>query len=156
MLQRIQSVYLFVSSLALGLMFAFPVSNYYGEFHTLRLNLLKVENLVPGSEDVFHPYFTLPLAVFVCLICVLTVFSIFKFKNRKIQLKVLKISILLNIVLIVGIFFIYSKLILSQINVDEEYSISAFLPLFSLVFLVMAFRGVKKDEDLIRSTDRLR
>ncbi len=156
MLQRIQTVYLFIVSLALGLMFVFPISSYYGDFHTFKLTLLGVVNLVPDSENIFQAYFTLPLITFVLLLCMLSIISIFLFKNRKRQLMILKINILVNILLIVGIFLIYSKLILTQIDVSEEYSTGAFLPLLSLIFLIMAFRGVKKDDELVRSADRLR
>lgn len=156
MLQRIQSIYLFLVSLAMGLMFAFPISTYYGDLHTFKLSLLGIENLVPSSENLFQNYFTLPLLIFVLLLCMLALITIFQFKNRKRQLKIIKANILLNIILIVGIFLIYSKLILSQVEVSEEYKIGAFLPLFSLILLVMAYRGVKRDEEIIRSADRLR
>ena len=156
MIQRIQTLFLFIASLAVGLIFAFPISSYYGDMHTFKLTLLGIQNLVPDSESIFQTYFTLPLITFVLLLCVLPIITIFQFKNRKRQLKIIKVNILANILLIVGIFLIYSKLILSQVDVIEEYSTGAFLPLFSLVFLIMAFRGVKKDDELIRSSDRLR
>lgn len=156
MLQRIQSIYLFIASLALGLMFAFPISSYYGDLHTFKLTLLGVINLVPDSENLFQSYFTLPLIAFVFSLCVLSIICIFQYKNRKRQLKIIKVNMLLNILLIVGVFLVYSKLILSQVNVIEEYEVGAFLPLFSLVFLVLAYRGVKKDDELVRSADRLR
>lgn len=156
MLQRIQSIYLFLVSLAMGLMFAFPISSYYGDLHTFKLALLGVENLIPSSENLFQNYFTLPLITFVLLLCILALIAISQYKNRKRQLKIIKANILLNIILIVGIFLIYSKLILTQVDVSEEYNTGAFLPLFSLIFLVMAYRGVKRDEEIIRSADRLR
>lgn len=156
MLQRIQTIYLFIASIAIGLMFAFPISNYYGDLHTFKLTLLGVINLVPDSGSIFQVYFTLPLITFVLLLTMLFIITIFQFKNRKRQLKIIQLNILLNILLIIGIFIIYSRLILSQLDVSEEYGIGAFLPLFSLIFLVMAYRGVKKDEELVRSADRLR
>jgi len=156
MIQRIQTIYLFIASLAIGLMFAFPISSYFGDLHAFKLTLLGIENLVPDSDSIFQPYFTLPLIIFVCIISLISLITIFLFKNRKRQLKIIQAIILFNILLIVGVFLIYSKMILTQVEVIEEYNIGAFLPLFSLIFLVMAYRGVKKDEELVRSADRLR
>jgi len=156
MIQRIQTIYLFIASLAIGLMFAFPICSYYGDLHAFKLTLLGIKNLVPSSESIFQIYFTLPLIIFVSIISMISLITIFLFKNRKRQLKIIQAIILFNILLIVGIFLIYSKMILTQVEVIEEYNIGAFLPLFSLIFLVMAYRGVKKDEELVRSADRLR
>jgi hypothetical protein len=156
MIQRIQSIYLFLAATAIFLIAAFPISSYYGDMHTFNLTILKIENFVPDATSIFNPMFTFPLAFFVGIIGFITTFTIFKYKNRKLQLKLVKISVLLNIFLIIGVFFVYSKIISNSIDVVEEYKTSAFLPLVSLVLLVLAYKGIKKDEDLVRSTDRLR
>ena len=37
-----------------------------------------------------------------------------------------------------------------------SYGIGAYLPVVAIAFLLLAFRGIKKDEDLVKSIDRLR
>lgn len=156
MIQRIQSLYLFLSCIFSCLMFFFPISGYYGNYYTFKLTILKLENLVPNSEDIFHSFFTLPLLIIVFLVIILSFVAILKYKNRKKQMQIIKIDIFFNILLIACIFLIYSKMINTRINVEEEYNTGAFLPLLSLVFLVLSYRGVKKDEELVKSADRLR
>lgn len=162
MIQRIQTIFLFTSGIIILLLFVFPIAFYDGGIEgvqTLQFSLLGIKSLVPlspGEEAIFHPLITMPLVAFVCIIAILSLSIIFFFKNRKRQLKLIKISILLTIILIVGIFIIYSRVITSQLVVNETFNTGAFFPLITLLFLVLAYRGVKKDDKLVRSADRLR
>ena len=156
MIQRIQSIYLLLATVALSLTFVFPFSSYYGEMHTFNLNLLNIENLVPDTSLPFNEMVTYPLIVFIAAIIFISIISILRFKNRKLQMKMIKINILLNIFLIAGIFVIYSRFITNTVQVEEVYKTASFLPLVSLVMFVLAFRSVKKDDDLVKSADRLR
>lgn len=162
MIQRIQTIFLFTSGIIILLLFVFPIAFYDGGIEgvqTLQFSLLGIKSLVPlspGEETIFHPLITMPLVAFVCIIAILSLSIIFFFKNRKRQLKLIKVSILLTIILIVGIFIIYSRVITSQLVVNETFNTGAFFPLITLLFLVLAYRGVKKDDKLVRSADRLR
>ena len=111
MIQRIQSIYLFLSFVALALRFIFPITTYYGDLHTLELNLLELVSLVPDTQPIFQSYFTYPLVAFTLIIALLSLVTIFKYSNRKAQLKNIKISILLNILLIIAIFLVYIYLV---------------------------------------------
>ncbi|PCI34935.1 MAG: hypothetical protein COB60_05295, partial [Flavobacteriaceae bacterium] len=62
--------------------------------------------------------------------------------------------IILNFILL-GL-FVYRSLNLSgEANVSEK-GIGILLPIFSIVFLVLANKAIKKDEELVKSVDRLR
>lgn len=156
MIQRIQTLYLFIASLVLALMFLFPVAGYYGEMHTFMFYVQGVKNMVPDAGEIFHSYFTLPILFFMVSIIIIAFTSIFLFKNRIKQLRLIKLNIFLNIILIIGIFIIYSRMIQSAIKVTEVFKTSAFFPVISLIFFVLAYRAVKRDEKLVRSADRLR
>ena len=39
---------------------------------------------------------------------------------------------------------------------NGHYGIGAILPVFSLILLILALRGIIKDDKLVKSTDRLR
>jgi hypothetical protein len=85
---------------------------------------------------------------------VLSLISIFSFKNRKSQFVLGRLSIILNFILL-GV-FVYQSLNLSgETNVSEK-GIGMLLPIFSIVCLVLANKAIKKDEDLVKSVDRLR
>jgi hypothetical protein len=84
----------------------------------------------------------------------LSLISIFRFKNRKSQFILGRLNIILNFILL-GV-FVYQSLNLSgEISVSEK-GIGMLLPIFSIVCLVLANKAIKKDEDLVKSVDRLR
>ena len=156
MIQRIQTLYLFIATIAITLMFFFPIAGYYGDLHAFQFSILGMNNMAPDAEMIFTPYFTLPLLFFVVCILIVTITIILLFKNRNKQLKLIKVDMLLNIVLIIGIFILYSRVIQSTIEVSESFKTAVFFPVISLIFLVLSYRAVKKDENLVRSVDRLR
>jgi len=80
--------------------------------------------------------------------------SIFKYKNRQNQFVLNRLNMILNLFLL-G-FFVYRSLSLSGENVISEKGIGMLIPVCSIVFLVLANRAIKKDEDLVKSVDRLR
>ena len=53
-------------------------------------------------------------------------------------------------------FFAYLSLNLSGEDTSSLKGIAVFVPLFSIVLLVMANKSIQKDEDLVKSVDRLR
>ena len=84
----------------------------------------------------------------------LSILSIFKFKNRKSQFILGRLNIILNFILL-GL-FVYQSLNLSGETLVSEKGIGIFLPIVSIVFLALANKAIKKDEDLVKSVDRLR
>ncbi|UII75059.1 DUF4293 domain-containing protein [Flagellimonas sp. HMM57] len=85
---------------------------------------------------------------------ILAVISIFMYKNRQNQFVINRLNMILNLFLL-G-FFVYRSLSLSGETVVSEKGIGMLIPVFSIVFLVLANRAIKKDEDLVKSVDRLR
>jgi len=55
------------------------------------------------------------------------------------------------VVLVAGVFPFFLSLWLTV-----EKGIGMLIPVFSIVFLVLSNRAIKKDEDLVKSVDRLR
>ena len=87
-------------------------------------------------------------------ISLLAVIAIFLFKKRQNQFVVNRLNIILNLFLL-G-FFVYRSLNLSGETAVSEKGIGMLIPVFSIVFLALANRAIKKDEDLVKSVDRLR
>lgn len=136
MIQRIQTLYLFFSLvISAGLIFVFHLWN----------NTEGVK--VYATDNYLYLGFFLASAL-------LSLISILSFKNRKSQFVMGRINIILNFILL-GI-FVYQSLNLSgEINVSEK-GIGMLLPIFSIVCLALANKAIKKDEDLVKSVDRLR
>ncbi|MDA3906650.1 MAG: DUF4293 domain-containing protein [Bacteroidales bacterium] len=160
MIQRIQSVFLSLASIAGILMLIpfekMPLAKFYGEMYSLHLHSLYLENLIPGEISPFNEYFTLPLFAGLVLITVISLISIFLYKNRSMQMLFIKINIFISIIVLGGFFFGYINAIEDKLGVQAIYNYNSFLPALILLFLVLAFRSVKKDDKLVKSMDRIR
>jgi len=97
---------------------------------------------------------TLWVSVVLYVSAALALLSIFLFKQRKNQFVLNRLNILLHLFLL-G-FFVYRSLNLSGETTVSEKGIGMLIPVFSIVFLVLANKSIKKDEDLVKSVDRLR
>lgn len=137
MIQRIQTVYLLIALVILGVLpFVFPLwtSSDGKEFRFM-------------SDSFYTEIFGLSTA--------LTLISILYFKKRQHQFVLNRLTIILNLILL-GL-FVYRSLNLSGETVQvSEKGIGMFLPIVAIVFLALANRAIKKDEDLVKSADRLR
>ncbi|SDB67216.1 protein of unknown function [Flavobacteriaceae bacterium MAR_2010_188] len=136
MLQRIQTVYLLLAALVSGgLIFVFYLyTNSQNEPVYAQDNLLYL-GLFLGSA-------------------LLSLISIFSYKSRKSQFMLGRLNIILNFILL-GL-FVYRSLNLSGEMLVSEKGIGILIPIVSIVFLVLANKAIKKDEDLVKSVDRLR
>ncbi len=136
MLQRIQTLYLIITGFTLaGLYIWFPVL-------TTKDKVVLISNQEPL---VFGLLFT---CIALAIIAVLT------FKKRQTQFVLNRLNIILNFVLL-GV-FVYRSLSIPGETLVSQKGIGVFLPIISIVFLVLANKAIKKDEDLVKSVDRLR
>lgn len=96
-----------------------------------------------------------PLVLGLIIAPVLLIFiSIFNYKNRKLQFVINRIAIVLNFVLL-GVFVFQSQIVSGGTFVPKK-GIGVLFPIISIVFLAMANKAIKRDEDLVKSVDRLR
>ncbi len=158
MIQRIQTVYLSLAFIAISLLFAFPLAQFFSETGAYVFSVTGLKNMVPGDPDAFNPTLFLPIIIVAAGIALLTLFAVFQYKNRSFQIKLTNIGVLSSIALIMGIFFLYIPMIEKKINIVPDYSkaFGIYLPLVALVFLLLANRAIKRDDKLVRSADRLR
>lgn len=82
--------------------------------------------------------------------------SIFLFKNRKIQMRLTLLSLLVTVAGIVWSFIFYSQALKALSDQTYKDELGRFLPLLALVFMTLAYRFIRKDEKLVKSMDRLR
>ncbi|PVX44712.1 uncharacterized protein DUF4293 [Flavobacterium sp. 103] len=137
MIQRIQTVYLILTFLVVGVLpFIFPLWT-----------------LSDGKE-----YFFMQNQFYVILFglsTAITIYSIISFKKRQTQFVANRLTIVLNLILL-GLFVYHSLNLSGETPVVSEKGIGMFLPILAIVFLVLANKAIKKDEDLVKSVDRLR
>ncbi|WP_341215501.1 DUF4293 domain-containing protein [uncultured Wocania sp.] len=136
MLQRIQTIYLLIAAgVSAGLIYVFE--------------------LWVASDDIkLFAYDNIYLLATFLASAFLSIISIFRYKNRKSQFMLGRLNIILNFFLL-G-FFVYQSLNISGETAVSEKGIGMFLPIVSIVFLALANKAIKKDEDLVKSVDRLR
>lgn len=137
------------------MIFFFPLATYLSDSEYIKLFIYTVQNKVPVSELIYNKFFNIPLIVIDIAVMALIVIAIFNYKKRWLQVKMVNFSILLNIVLIVLMFF-YTDRISTSVSVTTSYETGSVFPLACLVFLVLALRAIKRDEKLVRAADRLR
>jgi len=131
MIQRIQSIYLLVAAISMSLI-SFKVTVY-------TLN----ETLFMAQDDTKMFILTIVGAIFSLL-------GLFMFKNRKFQMKLIRLTVLIQMIIGVRIFMLFNKF---EVVLNNSF---LFLLAFTLIALIMAYRAVKKDDDLVRSVDRIR
>ncbi|MEP2278332.1 DUF4293 domain-containing protein [Maribacter sp.] len=136
MIQRIQSLYLIVVAILTGVL---PF------FFNLWID-------IDGVEVFANNEMLISIAFYAST--VLAVWAIVQFKNRKSQFVINRLNMILNVFLL-G-FFVYRSLNLSGETLVSEKGVGMLIPVFSIIFLVLANRAIKKDEDLVKSVDRLR
>jgi hypothetical protein len=107
-----------------------------------------------NENIVFYAKDSLLYTTFFAVISALTLTSLLIFKKRQTQFVLNRLTIILNFILL-G-FFVFRTLNLSgEVQISMK-GIGMFLPTISIVLLVLANRAIKKDEDLVKSVDRLR
>ncbi len=157
MIQRKQSLFLFFAALVLSLDFFFPLAEFISAKESIVLYIYKIISLVPDSTMPFHATFVLPLLSINILCIALSILAIFMYKNRKVQMKIVKLTLLL-VVVQVGLFFLYYVDTLEKYTQSiAEYNyfgVSALL--IAILLYVLGYRGIVQDERLIRNSDRLR
>ncbi|MFV8335750.1 DUF4293 family protein [Flavobacterium sp. RSP29] len=137
MIQRIQTIYLLLAFVVTGILLFF-------------IPLWTMKN---GKDFYFmqSQVYTILLG----LSTTLTLLSIVSYKKRQNQFVIGRLNIILNLILL-GL-FVYRSLNLSgETPAVSEKGIGMFLPVIAIVLLVLANKAIKKDEDLVKSVDRLR
>ena len=157
MIQRIQTVFLALVA-ALGVVFSFvPVLGFNvtngGGFI---MNAYKSINVETGEVIAKN----MGVGVLQGVVILLCIVIILMFKNRALQMKLAKFNILLIAVQIAAI-VMYSDTAKTAIGVNPEiitvaYKFGCVIPLVSLILTYLSIRFIKKDDELVRSADRLR
>jgi hypothetical protein len=158
MIQRIQSLYLFIVAVGCTLLFFFPMIDYIDPLKgTYKLFAMGItSNNVPG---ILFFWETFPILLLVIASLILALVTIFFYKRRRFQFRLVSINVLLNIILIALVFFLYNNYFEHHITgsgISGSYQFGMYIPLISLLFLILASRAIRKDEAMVKSSDRLR
>ncbi|RYZ22110.1 MAG: DUF4293 family protein [Chitinophagaceae bacterium] len=138
MIQRIQSLWLLLAAAFDAITFRFPF--YNGDW---------LKDNIPSPIDLDADTTTL-LAIITVLAGALAFAAIFLFGNRKMQLKLSIVGLVFAIGLIVAYF-------LEMQNFSSgAIALSCIFHFAVAAFYILAIKGIREDEKLIKSLDRLR
>lgn len=157
MIQRKQTIYLLLAVVFSVLCLCMQIGTFTADglvvAREYNLWVLHIDN-----APIHHFRFTTaPLFVVLLLSAALGVYSIFAYRNRVVQARFCTFDMLL----VVGwyiLYAVYGKVLIGGdgYTVDFSMSVAAFFPMLSLVFYLLARRGIMADERLVRAADRIR
>jgi hypothetical protein len=78
--------------------------------------------------------------------------AIFLFKNRKLQFRIVLTTLLVSVINLVLFFTQVKNFVVGEGN----YNLTAIFAIFVPIFLILALRGIRRDDKLVKSLDRLR
>jgi len=157
MIQRPQTLF-FLAIVAICVMLIFSDTTFFEAQNTDSSQSVEVEydetklTATEGTSSEVNTY----MLGFIAAIGALAVAGLLLFKNRKLQTLISSVNYLLILGLII-IMYMYSMHIdYFEGTGKQSFTFAALLPMALLFFNFLAIKGVKRDEKLIRSMDRLR
>lgn len=157
MIQRIQSIFLFISAVALILILFLPIwtSSTIGTYDIL-LDAVSLKMKDP-TGNILKEETTIFITALAALGAINSLYTIFKFRKRKSQIKLGLLNLVINLILIGS--FIYSINMGKELMGNDQWGVMQagfFMPFVSIICTLLANHYIRKDEKLVRSVDRLR
>jgi len=140
MIQRQQTLWLLLATIAAVLTFMFPFAT--GEEVVEKTLMRQTAEIIAGSN-----FFTLILTI---ASIGLSFVTIFLFKDRKMQMRLCLLGLLIAIIILILYVMSMNKLI------KPTPALWVILPLATIAGYFMAFKGIRSDEKLVKSLDKLR
>ncbi len=131
MLQRIQSIYLTIAFIAMA-------------FLSFRVPIYTLDDMLIRAQD------DTKMFILTLLSSLLALVGLFIYRNRKIQMKLIRLAVIINMIIGVRLFVVWKAF---QVTLNINGLLIVFL---ATVALILAYKGVKKDDNLVRSVDRIR
>jgi len=161
MLQRIQSVYLAAVAAISIVLFFMPLGAITGvanpgsagnpDAWLFKVPYTEIAGMAGHRVDAGNYV----LMVLNAVTCLLTIMAVFSFKDRKKQLQLCRISLIVLCLFTAGAFWIEDRL-RRESGGTLTYLFGSYLPVIQLILVYMAERAIRKDDELVRSADRLR
>lgn len=145
MIQRIQTIFLFLTAVAFIALFYLPFAS----------------TNVAAGEMLSDKLYTVEDHILLGGLCILggllALVAIFLFKNRPLQMRLGYILIIVSlfvVIVAIGLFIQESQSYDSSVQISEGFGIG--MPILTIILVALANRFIKKDEKTVRSMDRLR
>lgn len=154
MWQRKQTIFLAVSALCMLLMIFFPV--WIASDNNVRMMLYPLHYTVREAEletTIYYPYAA--CAMLAVAAATIAIIEIGKFENRMLQLKLGALnSLLMAGALGTAVYFATRLIKVNQLA--GGYDLGMYLPAIAMISNLIANRFIRKDEKLVRDSERIR
>ncbi|MBR1626514.1 MAG: DUF4293 domain-containing protein [Bacteroidales bacterium] len=171
MIQRIQTLWLSLAVLLCVAAFFFPLAMFGFSYRDISISA--IYKLLPVNTAPYQNSPALFALIANCLSGILALVTIFLYKNRRLQMRVLAFAFLFAVMELAVIYFyqldagleeavtsLYKstpQAIASAVeNARTTWGLASYFPIAQIIFFIFALNGIKKDEALVRSADRLR
>ena len=155
MIQRIQSLYLLLTTVFSVLFLNVSIIKFVDKSKdTLIINFGGINKITTGGGTELIEKL-IPFSILLLLIPVLSIITIFFFKKRKLQIEFTK-ALLGIIVILICILGYYTFYVIRKFNAEIVPGANLILPVLMTICTYLAYRGIRKDVDLVKSYDRLR
>lgn len=158
MIQRKQTIFLFLAAVAMALDFVFPIASFIGSGeYQLKFYIYQVISLVPDATVPFDVMFVSPVTALTGLVILGSLITIFMYHKRILQAKMVRGLVIFTLGDVALLFFYNIPTLEKLTGNHAEYNyVGIVMPLLAMVLLILAIGGIMKDEKLVRSADRLR
>jgi hypothetical protein len=160
MIQRPQSLVLFLTAVLYGLMAFAPLWQLTVEPSTITLNASNaiIYNLLDSETSIIKEIPNVYLLAACACGAILSIVTIFLFNNRPLQAKISAINAMIITVFIGLTIFIaipnYKQILMSQDNGTYQWGFFLTVPILISIFITTKL--IRKDEALVKSVDRIR
>lgn len=177
MIQRAQSIYLLLAFLCMVMLLFFPLFSVTTTYESVSITGVfdshgfAVENLPTVDADGMtydkSEGIDIPVWGVIISLSLLTAASLMMYKKRKRQLMLCRLNFIFHIIIVIAFysFFylgqpLFTEAMQAQTSGDVEVTFNMetgfFLLIPTIPFLFLAIRGIKNDEKLLQSIDRIR
>ncbi len=148
MIQRVQSIWLLLASMVSGLLFMSSIVLFKWATQATPTAPIVQLQMFTARQDY-------PLTIIAGFMTILPLIAIFFFRDRARQRGLAMLGILASVAFSVVLFMKISG-VQSDGSKVEYGVLGALIPVAAIVFLILAIRGIRKDEKVLKSLDRLR
>lgn len=141
MIQRMQTLWMLLGTIAAALIWIVPI--FGGQS-------------ADGAAWIFSIRENLLIMFLVSLAVMVPFINIFLFKSRSTQKKLVIVNMFLAAAILASEYFFVAAFKKEFGVVQGNWQLSAVLPFFILIFMAFAYRGIRHDEKLLSSADRMR
>ena len=155
MLQRIQSIYLLLATLAIAALFIFPLlNNVYVEGQLSTIKVTGIYQDVNGQQQNVKPFTA--LSVLTGFMAVIPLVIIFFYTNRTLQRTLCYCAMLILIGFSFWVSQTAKEVIGDALIGFGNYGVGVILLSLSILFIILAQKAIQRDDKLVKSADRLR